>query len=162
MRILSLQSSHSPPPTPLHITVSLVLSAVLGRLLNNSCWMTEWIVTSSITPRNKSENGWALVYVCIFIRVAGLQSEKKFFIIYLFTFGCTGFSLVVVRRLLIAVASLIAEHELGCLGSAVAAWGLSCPLACGIFPDQDSTHVPSIGRRIFNQWTIWEVLKVSF
>ena len=37
------------------------------------------------------------------------------------------------------------------------ACGFSCPLACGIFPDQDQTHVPCIGRRIFNHWITREV-----
>ena len=129
--------------------------------------MTERIVTSSITPRNKSKNGWGLVYVCVFIRVAGLQSEIVKHFYCLFTFGCAGFSLVVVRRLLIAVASLVAEHGLGCLGSAVAAWGLSCPLACGIFPDQGSNpcpkhwqaysqtmdHLGSCSKLVFNVFT---------
>ena len=38
--------------------------------------------------------------------------------------------------LLIAVASLVAAHRLQSAGSVVAAHGLSCSMACGIFPDQ--------------------------
>ena len=65
--------------------------------------------------------------------------------------GCAGFSLVVVRRLLIAVVSLAAEHGpwgarslvvvapgLWIAGSVVVAHGLSCSLAYGIFLDQGS------------------------
>ena len=44
-------------------------------------------------------------------------------------------TLVAVRGLLIAVASLVMEHRLKSTGSAVVV-GLSCPEACGIFPDQ--------------------------
>ena len=48
--------------------------------------------------------------------------------------------------LLIVVASLIAEHGLwgtgslivGAIGSVVVAFGLRCPAACEIFPDQGS------------------------
>ena len=41
-----------------------------------------------------------------------------------------GLSLVAVCRLLIVVASLVSAH------------GLSCPTACGIFPDQGSNLCP--------------------
>jgi hypothetical protein len=48
-----------------------------------------------------------------------------------------GYSLAVVRRLLIAVASLIAEHGLlGAQASAIVVHRLSCLAACVIFPDQ--------------------------
>ena len=55
-----------------------------------------------------------------------------------------GCFLVMVHRLLIVVASLVAEHRLEeCrlqklehVGSVVVAHGLSCSMACGIFPDQ--------------------------
>ena len=52
-----------------------------------------------------------------------------------------GHSVVTVLRLLIAMASLVSEHDLqGTQASAVAdslvvAHGLRCPAACGIFPD---------------------------
>ena len=60
-----------------------------------------------------------------------------------------GLSLVAVRGLLIAVASLV-EHGLQArglqqpwrTGSVVVAQGLSCPAACGIFPDQGSNPCP--------------------
>ena len=45
--------------------------------------------------------------------------------------GEGGYSLVAMRGLLIAVASLFVE-----LGSVVVGHGLSCPVAYGIFPDQ--------------------------
>ena len=49
-----------------------------------------------------------------------------------------GLSLVVVCKLLIAVASLVAVPSLLSTGSLVVADGLSCSRACGIFPDQGS------------------------
>ena len=64
---------------------------------------------------------------------------------YLLIFGCialSGFSLVAVPRLLIVVASLVLEHRLWSLGSTVVAHGVSCPAACGIFPDQGSNPGP--------------------
>ena len=45
-----------------------------------------------------------------------------------------GHALVVVRRLLTAVASLVAEHRLQSVCSAVVAQGLSCSMACGTLP----------------------------
>ena len=51
-----------------------------------------------------------------------------------------GSSLVVVGRLLVAVASFVAEHRL-CSCDA-----FSCSIACGLFPDQ--TSVSCIGRQI--------------
>ena len=47
-----------------------------------------------------------------------------------------GFSLVVVLRLLIAVTSLVGEHELYSTDPTVVAHELKCSEACGIFPDQ--------------------------
>jgi len=61
--------------------------------------------------------------------------------------SCVGFSLVseswgyspvVMRGLLIAVASLVAGHRLQSSGSQAGAHGLSCSRACGIFLDQGS------------------------
>ena len=69
--------------------------------------------------------------------------------------GERGLLFVAVRRLLIVVASLVAEHglqarglqQLWLSGSRVQAqqlWrtGLSCSAACGIFPDQGSNPCP--------------------
>ena len=54
-----------------------------------------------------------------------------------------GYSLLVVRELLIAVASLVAEQGLqGTWASVVVVQGLSCPAACGIFLDQGSNPCP--------------------
>ena len=85
------------------------------------------------------------------------MQDKIFFFIHLFISGCVGSSLlcpclvvvrggvliVAVRGLLIAVASLVAEHK----GSRRAGFsscgaGLSCSAACGIFPDQGSNPCP--------------------
>ena len=49
-----------------------------------------------------------------------------------------GSSLVAVHRLLISVASLVAEHRLQGTGSVVAAHGPGWSVACGIFLDQGS------------------------
>ena len=50
--------------------------------------------------------------------------------------GERGLLFVAVRGLLIAVASLVAEHGSRCAGSVVVARRLSCSAACGIFLDQ--------------------------
>ena len=74
--------------------------------------------------------------------------------------------------------SLVVAHELllwstgsrecrisscNALASLVAACGLSCPGACGIFLrwTMDQTQVPCIGRQILNHWTTREVSKTS-
>ena len=53
-----------------------------------------------------------------------------------------GYPPAVEHELLIAAASLVAEQTLRHDSSAVAAHGLSCPMACGIFPDQGSNLCP--------------------
>ena len=60
-----------------------------------------------------------------------------------------GLSLVVMRGLLAAVASLVMEHglsscgpRLSSAGSVIEEHGLSCPKTCGIFPDQGSNTGP--------------------
>ena len=54
-----------------------------------------------------------------------------------------GCSLVAVHRLLVAVACLVARHSLSDLrASVVAAHGLGCRVACGIFLDQESNQCP--------------------
>ena len=95
--------------------------------------------------------------------------------------SCGGrcYSLVVVLRLLIVVASLVAEqgskawwplqlqyagsvvvaHRLQRMGSAVVAHGLSCPMACGIFQSENRTYV---SWQNLNQWTIRKVHILSF
>ena len=52
-------------------------------------------------------------------------------------------TLIEASRLLIAVASLVAEHGFqGAWASVVAVHGLSCPKACGIFLDQGLNRCP--------------------
>ena len=73
-----------------------------------------------------------------------------------------GCCLVVVRGLLIAVASFVEKHRLqGMYALVVAVHRPSCPVVSGLLPDQgwtkDLTCVPCIGRRILNQWTTREV-----
>ena len=53
--------------------------------------------------------------------------------------GKQGLPFDTVRGLLTVVPSLVAEHgALGARASVVVAHGLSCSVACGIFPDQGS------------------------
>ena len=71
-----------------------------------------------------------------------------------------GFSLVVVCRLLIVVAFLVAEHGLSGMQASVVvtpqAHGLSCSMACGIFLDQGSNPESCTGRQILYHWTTRE------
>ena len=55
-----------------------------------------------------------------------------------------GYFFVVVRKLLIAVAffSCCGARALGMQASVVVVRGLSCSVACGIFPDQGSNPCP--------------------
>ena len=53
-----------------------------------------------------------------------------------------GLLFVAVCRLLLALASLVAEHRLQSADSVVVALGLSCPETCGIFPDQGLNLCP--------------------
>ena len=53
-----------------------------------------------------------------------------------------GYSLVAAHRLLVVVASLVAEHGLHNVASGVVAHGFSCPVACGIFLDQGLNPFP--------------------
>ena len=111
-----------------------------------------------------------------FSQIVGFFKNKSIYLIYLFlaalglrycarafsSCGKQGPLLVAVCRLLIAVASLVAEHglqahglqQLWHAGSVVVAHGLqsagslfvvhglSCSTACGIFPDQGSNPCP--------------------
>ena len=56
--------------------------------------------------------------------------------------GSRGCSLVLVRELLIAVVSLVEAPEPWGTGSIDVGYRLSCPVACGIFPDQGSNLCP--------------------
>ena len=71
-----------------------------------------------------------------------------------------GYSLIVVRGLLTAVASLVAEHRFqGVYTSVIVVRGFSCPVPCAILvPGQrDPFCVLCIGRQIPNHWTTREV-----
>ena len=59
------------------------------------------------------------------------------------------------RLLFIAVLGLLLWQSTDSrrVGSVVAAHGPSCPMACGIFPDQGSNPSPCSGRQILNCWT---------
>ena len=71
----------------------------------------------------------------------------NFFLAVLALHRCMGFALVAVLRPLIAVTFLVAPG-LYSTGSIVAAHGLNCSTACGIFPDQGQTHVFCTDMRI--------------
>lgn len=68
-----------------------------------------------------------------------------------------GLLLIVVCQLLIAVIGFSCCRA---RTSVVAAHGLSCPAACGIFLIRNLTHVPCTGRWIFNLWTTREASSV--
>ena len=67
---------------------------------------------------------------------------------------CTGFSL----WLLVLLRSTGSRHA----GSVVVAHGLSCSVACGIFPDRGSNLCPLHGRRILNHCATREVLACCY
>ena len=82
---------------------------------------------------------------------------------------CSGFSLVAESRLLIAVASLVAEHRpqvLGLqqqlLGSVVVMHELSCSWHVGSSPIRDGTLVSCIGRQILYHRATREAPKSTF
>ena len=61
----------------------------------------------------------------------------------------------------VVVASLTAEFKLSSVGSVVAAPGLSCPEACGIFLDQGSNLCPCTGRQS-HQGSSQNVVLISY
>ena len=68
-------------------------------------------------------------------------------------------SLVGARELLIATASLVAEHGLQGMGaSVVLALRLGCPWHVESPWITGRTHVPCIGRQILNHWITREIL----
>ena len=73
---------------------------------------------------------------------ASAFSIYLFISLFVFIFDCAGLSLVAVHEFLIAVASLLVEHRLIQFKDSVfMVHRLSCPVACGIFPDQ--------------RWNVW-------
>ena len=98
-------------------------------------------------------NAWCCHWFCLFLKAS------IFLNFYLFIFGCAGsslllrdFSLVAMCGLLIAMASLVAEHGLWSVGSVVAAHGLVAPWLVEPSRSRDQTDVPCIGRWILNHW----------
>ena len=66
---------------------------------------------------------------------------------------------VVVHGLLNALASLVAER--GAPASEVAAHGLSCTVACRLFPEQRSNPCPLSWQARSYHWTTREVTSIS-
>ena len=105
-----------------------------------------------------TQMGWSWFYWSLLVLISSFVWILLPFTNSLFVLGlhcCAGFSLVVARggcsliaerQLLAAVASRAVEHglqacehqQLQHAGLVVAALGLSCPKACGIFPDRGS------------------------
>ena len=69
-----------------------------------------------------------------------------------------GLSLVVVCGLLIAVASLVADHGLQSAWASVVVVSVDALGHVESSQARDRTHVPCIGRQILNPWTTREVL----
>ena len=101
-------------------------------------------------------------------RLPSLPTDCLFF--FQFIFDCSGSSLlrsgcslaVVCRLLIVVLLSLLSTPGYACIsvavapglqGSVVVAHRLSCPEACRIFLDQESTCVPCVGRQILYHWT---------
>ena len=82
----------------------------------------------------------AAVIIMLMVAAVTITRRGRVFI-YLFMtalglVAALGLSLAVVLGLLITVVFLVAEHRLqGMRASVVGVPGLSCPVACGIFPD---------------------------
>ena len=75
------------------------------------------------------------LFIYLFLAALGLRCCVRAFS----SCGERGLLFVVVHRLLIVVASLCCgAWPLGARASVVVARGLSCSVACGIFPDQGS------------------------
>ena len=78
--------------------------------------------------------------------------------------GSAGVSLVAVQWLLIVVASLLAAPRLWGTGAVAVVHGLSCPVACGIFLDQESNSCLLHWQAdfFFYHWATRKVLKLLF
>ena len=74
------------------------------------------------------------IWLYLFLAVLGLRCCKGFSLVM----AIGGYSLVAVRGLLIAVASLIAEQGFWSTSSVLVARGLSSSTACGVFSNQGS------------------------
>ena len=74
-----------------------------------------------------------------------------------------GYALVAMLRLLCVVVSLVAERGPERAPTSVAVLhGVSCTVACEIFPDQGLNSCACFGRWILNHWTTREVLIIGF
>ena len=73
-----------------------------------------------------------------------------------------GYSLLLVRGFLIAVASRCRAQAVKHAGSVFAVHGLNCSMAWGIFPDQELNPCPLHWQWILNHWTTREVWIVYF
>ena len=94
-------------------------------------------------------------FVCFFF-----FSKKSYLCIYLWLgwifVAAYQLSLVAVHGFLIAVASLVVEHEVWAQKS----WhmGLVTPWHVGSSQPRDQTNISCIGRQMLNHWTTREVL----
>ena len=77
-------------------------------------------------------------FIYLFLAALGLHCCARAFS----SCGERGLLFGAVRGLLIAVASYCGARALGARASVVVAHGLSCSLACGIFPDQGLNPCP--------------------
>ena len=95
--------------------------------------LSSWAHQLSFWREVKAEIGSLLLFINLFIGCAG-----SLLLCWAFsTCGKWGYSLVAMCGLLIAVApSLVVNTVSGCAGSVAVAHGLSCPMACEIFPNQ--------------------------
>lgn len=85
-----------------------------------------------------SESLFFVLFISLFLATPGIHYCKRAFS------SCSkrGLLSIATCRLLLAGASLIAEPGCYSTGSRVVAPRLSCPAACGIFPDQGSNLSP--------------------
>ena len=77
-------------------------------------------------------------FIYLFLAALGLRCYTQAFS----SCGEQGLLFAAVHGLLIAVASLVAEHGLQARRSVVVAHGFSCSATCGILPDQGSNSCP--------------------
>ena len=76
------------------------------------------------------------LFLSLFLAVLGLPCSTWSL------FSCIEWRLVAAYELLIAVASVVTEHQLRVQASVGTVHGLTCPKACGILPDQGSNPYP--------------------
>ena len=84
--------------------------------------------------------------LCVFVAARGL-----------FSFSEQGLLLGCSVWVIIAMASLVSESGLQSAGISGCGNRLSCPTEGVESSSRDGTHVPCVGRWIFNHWTTREV-----